>query len=160
MQRQPLQKWPSDARGNFGATPSDGLKLREKPQKFRSRSPDRGVSSSPIEELLFNFAYLDDIFQLVAKSNCARGRSPGIASPPDSDELSRKDTVSMDVSIKLSVSFIVSDTWLEDAMAEYDELTVAGLIREIIDKSIACDEIVANVDEGPNSLEEFDQLSS
>jgi len=66
----------------------------------------------------------------------------------------------MDVSIKLSVSFIVSDTWLEDAMAEYDELTVAGLIREIIDKSIACDEIVANVDEGPNSLEEFDQLSS
>ena len=66
----------------------------------------------------------------------------------------------MDVSIKLNVTFTVSDTGLEDAMAEFDELTVAGLIREIIDKSIACDEITAKVEEGPNSLEEFDQLSS
>ena len=66
----------------------------------------------------------------------------------------------MYVSIKLNVTFIVSDTGLEDAMAEYDELTVAGLIREIIDKAIACDEITAKVEEGPNSLEEFDQLGS
>ncbi len=66
----------------------------------------------------------------------------------------------MDVSIKLNVTFTVSDTGLEDAMAEYDELTVAGLIREIIDKAIACDEITAKVEEGPNSLEEFDQLGS
>ncbi len=66
----------------------------------------------------------------------------------------------MDVTIKLSVTFTVSDTGLEDAMAEYDELTVANLIKEIIDKSIACDEIAVHVDEGPNNLEEFDQLSS
>ena len=66
----------------------------------------------------------------------------------------------MDVTIKLSVTFTVSDTGLEDAMAEYDELTVANLIKEIIDKSIACDEITAKVEEGPKSLEEFDQLSS
>ena len=52
----------------------------------------------------------------------------------------------MDVTIKLSVRFTVSDTGLEDAMAEFDELTVANLIKEIIDKSIACDEITATVD--------------
>jgi hypothetical protein len=66
----------------------------------------------------------------------------------------------MDVTIKLRVTFTVSDTSLEDAMAEYDELTVASLIKEIIDKSIACDEINAEVEEGPKSLEEFDRLSS
>ncbi len=66
----------------------------------------------------------------------------------------------MDVTIRLSVTFTVSDTGLEDAMAEYDELTVANLIKEIIDKSIACDEISATVEEGPKSLEEFDQLGS
>lgn len=66
----------------------------------------------------------------------------------------------MDVTIKLNVTFTVSATGLEDAMAEYDELTVASLIKEIIDKSIACDEISATVEEGPKSLEEFDQLGS
>ncbi len=66
----------------------------------------------------------------------------------------------MDVKIKITVEFGVSDSALEDAMAEYDELTVAGLIREIIDKAIACDEIRAQVEEGPNTLEEYDQLAS
>jgi hypothetical protein len=66
----------------------------------------------------------------------------------------------MDVKIKVTVEFGVSDSALEDAMAEYDELTVAGLIREIIDKAIACDEIRAQVEEGPNTLEEYDQLAS
>ena len=64
----------------------------------------------------------------------------------------------MDVKIKISLDFSVSDTSLEDALAEYDELTVEGLVREILDKAIACDEIVAKVVEGPNTLEEFDQL--
>ncbi len=66
----------------------------------------------------------------------------------------------MDVKIKVTVEFGVSDSALEDAMAEYDELTVAGLIREIIDKAIACDEISTRVDDGPNTLEEYDQLAS
>ncbi len=66
----------------------------------------------------------------------------------------------MDVSIKASLTFTVSDSALEDAMAEYDELTVEGLLKEIIDKAIACDEIKAQVEEGPNTLEEYDQLSS
>jgi len=66
----------------------------------------------------------------------------------------------MDVSIKVSVSFSVSESGLEDALAEYDELTVAGLIREIIDKAIAVDEVVAKVEEGPNTLEELDSLKN
>ena len=66
----------------------------------------------------------------------------------------------MDVNIKISVSFSVSELGLEDALAEYDELTVSGLIREIIDKAIAVDEVVAKVEEGPNSLEELDSLKN
>ncbi len=64
----------------------------------------------------------------------------------------------MDVKIKITLNFSVSDSSLEDALAEYDELTVEGLVREILDKAIACDEIVAKVVDGPNTLEEFDQL--
>ena len=66
----------------------------------------------------------------------------------------------MDVKIKVTLDFTVSDSSLEDAMAEYDELTVVGLIQEILDKAIACDEITAKVVDGPNTLEEFDQLGT
>jgi len=66
----------------------------------------------------------------------------------------------MDVKIKATVVFAVSSGALEDALAEYDELTVEGLLREIIDKAIASDDITAKVDEGPNTLEEYDQISS
>ena len=62
----------------------------------------------------------------------------------------------MDVRIKTSVEFTVSGSGLEDAMAEFDELTVAGLIREVLDKAIACDDIRVEVLDGPNSLEEYD----
>ena len=62
----------------------------------------------------------------------------------------------MDVRIKTTVEFMVSGSGLEDAMAEFDELTVAGLIREILDKAIACDDIRVEVIEGPNTLEEYD----
>ena len=66
----------------------------------------------------------------------------------------------MDVKIKVTLDFSVSDSSLEDALAEFDELTVEGLVREILDKAIACDEIAAKVVDGPNTLEEFDQLGS
>jgi hypothetical protein len=66
----------------------------------------------------------------------------------------------MDVKIKVTLEFRVSDTAMEDAMAEFDELTVEGLVREILDKAIACDEITARVEDGPNTLEEMDQLGS
>ena len=62
----------------------------------------------------------------------------------------------MDMKIKAAVEFTVSEGGLEDALAEFDELTVEGLLREILDKSIACDEISTRVIEGPNTLEEYD----
>ena len=64
----------------------------------------------------------------------------------------------MDVNIKLSVSFSVSENSLEDALAEFDEITGSGLWREIIDKAIACDEISCKVVEGPDTLEAVDAL--
>ena len=66
----------------------------------------------------------------------------------------------MSVKIKVSIEFGVSGSALEDAMAEYDELTIEGLLREILDKAIACDEVSAKVEDGPNTLEEYDQLVS
>ena len=43
----------------------------------------------------------------------------------------------MSVTIKVALELTVSDTALEDAMAEYDELSVEGLIREILDHARA-----------------------
>src|SRR5258706_10282112 len=71
-----------------------------------------------------------------------------------------RKTQSMSVTIKLGLEITVSDTALEDAMAEFDELSVEGLVREILDKSIACDQVIARVDDGPNTLEEYDQLTT
>ena len=62
----------------------------------------------------------------------------------------------MNARIKLSVEFTVSEGALEDAMAEYDELTVEGMLSELLDKAIACDDITTKVLEGPNSLEDLD----
>ena len=66
----------------------------------------------------------------------------------------------MDVKIKVNLEFSVSDSALTDALADYDELTVEGLIQEVLDKAIACDEIRVKVQDGPNTLEEYDQLST
>jgi hypothetical protein len=63
----------------------------------------------------------------------------------------------MDVKIKLSAEFSITESGLEDAFDEFDELTVEGLIRELLDKSIACDDIVVKVMSGPNTLEEYDE---
>jgi hypothetical protein len=75
----------------------------------------------------------------------------------DTDRMNADNKVTQ---IKISLDFRVSDSSLEDALAEFDELTVEGLIREILDKAIACDEISVKVSEGPNNLEEFDSLPS
>jgi hypothetical protein len=62
--------------------------------------------------------------------------------------------------IKLEVEFDVTEGGLEDALAEYDELTVEGLLREILDKCVACDNIQSKVLDGPNTLEEYDQAAN
>jgi hypothetical protein len=63
-----------------------------------------------------------------------------------------------DAKIKLTLEFTVSGSGLEDAMEEYDELSVEGMIRELLDKSIACDEIAVAVVSGPNTLEDYDKI--
>ncbi len=65
----------------------------------------------------------------------------------------------MNVKIKATLEFSISGSALEDALAEYDELTVAGMLREVLDKAVACDDIQVNVVEGPNTLEDYDQQS-
>lgn len=63
-----------------------------------------------------------------------------------------------DIKIKIALEFSISESDLEDGLAEYDELSVDALISQILDKSIAVDEIDCKVHEGPNTLEEVDEL--
>ena len=65
----------------------------------------------------------------------------------------------MDVRIKATLTFSIAGSALEDSLAEFDELTVSGMLREILDKAIACDSIQVEVTEGPNTLEEYDTQS-
>jgi hypothetical protein len=66
----------------------------------------------------------------------------------------------MPIDIKLSVNISLEESSLEDALEEYDEFTVAELVRQVLDKAIALDDIAAEVLEGPNTLEEFDKVAS
>jgi predicted hydrocarbon binding protein len=84
--------------------------------------------------------------------------APGAYSATGSGK-EEKDAGFMEVKIKLNISITVSGSSLEEAMAEYDEITVEGLFREIIDKAIACDEVTCKVEEGPNDLEQYDSMS-
>ena len=51
----------------------------------------------------------------------------------------------MDTRIKVTLEFTISEGALEDAMAEYDELTVTGMLSELLDKAIACDDITTKM---------------
>ncbi len=62
----------------------------------------------------------------------------------------------MDVRIKANLAFTISGSALEDAMAEYDELSLSGLIKEVLDKAVAIDDIQVDIVEGPNTLEDYD----
>ena len=63
-----------------------------------------------------------------------------------------------EIKIKLALEFSISESDLEDGLAEYDELSVDSLISQILDKSIAVDQINCKIVEGPNNLEEVDSL--
>jgi len=65
----------------------------------------------------------------------------------------------MDAKIKVSLEFTISGSGLEDAFEEYDELTVVGMLSELIDKSIAVDDVKVQLLEGPNTLEDYDAIS-
>ncbi|MEE9279617.1 MAG: hypothetical protein V3V67_05540 [Myxococcota bacterium] len=64
----------------------------------------------------------------------------------------------MAVTIKLQLEMSVEESGLEDALAEYDELTVDQLVAQILDKGIALEAINVQVTEGPNSLEDYDKI--
>ncbi len=64
----------------------------------------------------------------------------------------------MAVTIKVQVEMSVEESGLEDALAEYDELTVDRLVAQILDKQIALEAINVQVIEGPNSLEDYDKI--
>jgi hypothetical protein len=64
----------------------------------------------------------------------------------------------MAIDIKLMVQLSLDEAEFEDAMAEYDEVTVAELIKQVLDKAIALDRVEAEVLEGPNTLEEYDEV--
>lgn len=74
-----------------------------------------------------------------------------------SQEALAPSRVSMDVKIKAVLNFTISGDSLESSLSEYDELTVEGLLREVLDKAIACDAIKVQVLEGPNTLEDYDK---
>jgi hypothetical protein len=65
----------------------------------------------------------------------------------------------MSIDIKLQISLSLDEGALEDALDEYDEITVSELVKQVLDKGIALDKIDAQVVEGPNSLEEYDSAS-
>ena len=64
----------------------------------------------------------------------------------------------MAIAIKLEVTLSVEESSLEDALAEYDELTVSELVTQVLDKAIALESIQAEVTQGPNSLEDYDKV--
>jgi hypothetical protein len=63
----------------------------------------------------------------------------------------------MSIDLKLSVTLTLDETALEDALAEYDELQVGDMIRQVLDKAIALDNVNVEVVEGPKSLDDYDQ---
>ena len=64
----------------------------------------------------------------------------------------------MAIDIKIALRFSLEESALEDALAEYDEVTVSELVKQVLDKAIAIDAVDAEVLEGPNTLEEYDQV--
>jgi hypothetical protein len=62
----------------------------------------------------------------------------------------------MSIDLKLNVSLTLDESALEDALAEYDELQVNDMIRQVLDKAIALDDIRVEVVEGPKSLDDYD----
>ena len=64
----------------------------------------------------------------------------------------------MPIDITLQVKLSLEESALEDALEEYDELTVSEMVKQVLDKAVALEEIVTEVVEGPNSLEDYDKV--
>ena len=64
----------------------------------------------------------------------------------------------MPIDITLQVKLALEESALEDALEEYDEITVSEMVKQVLDKAIALESIDTNIVDGPNSLEEYDKL--
>lgn len=64
----------------------------------------------------------------------------------------------MPINITVNVKLALEESALEDALEEYDELTVSEMVKQVLDKAIALEEIEADVVDGPNSLEDYDKV--
>lgn len=62
----------------------------------------------------------------------------------------------MAIDIKIMIKLSLEESALEDALAEYDELKVADMVKQVLDKAIALEDVACEVVEGPNSLDEYD----
>ena len=66
----------------------------------------------------------------------------------------------MAINITLQVKMSLEESALEDALEEYDELTVAEMMKQVLDKAVALEDCDVDVVEGPNSLEDYDKAKS
>jgi hypothetical protein len=64
----------------------------------------------------------------------------------------------MAIDITLQVKLSIEESSLEDALEEYDELTVSEMVKQVLDKGIAVETVAVDVVEGPNSLEDYDKV--
>lgn len=66
----------------------------------------------------------------------------------------------MPIDIRINVRLSLEEAALEDALAEYDEITVSELVNQVLDKAIALEEVESEVTQGPNTLDEYDKYAS
>ena len=64
----------------------------------------------------------------------------------------------MPINITLQVKLSLEEPSLEDALEEYDEMTVSAMVKQVLDKGIALEDLSVDVLKGPNSLEEYDKV--
>ncbi len=64
----------------------------------------------------------------------------------------------MAIDITVQIKMSLEETALEDALEEYDELTVSEMIKQVLDKAVALEDVDVNIVEGPNSLEDYDKV--
>lgn len=64
----------------------------------------------------------------------------------------------MAIDITLQVKLSLEESSLEDALEEYDELTVSEMVKQVLDKGIALEDLEVDLVEGPNTLEEYDKV--
>ena len=64
----------------------------------------------------------------------------------------------MAIDITVQIKMSLEESALEDALEEYDELTVSEMIKQVLDKAVALEDVDVNIVEGPNSLEDYDKV--